>query len=76
MSFARLQRVIENAHRLEIETLLSYVADARTPAIRPVDLVLVDVPCTGTGTYRRHPDARRMKTVPRLLRLTAKNEST
>jgi len=57
-SFARLQRVLENAKRLEISTMYSYVADARMPAIRPVDLVLVDAPCTGTGTFRRHPDAR------------------
>jgi 16S rRNA (cytosine967-C5)-methyltransferase len=52
-SFARLQRVLDNAHRLEIPTLAAYVADARHPAIRPVDLVLVDA-----GTFRRHPDAR------------------
>jgi 16S rRNA (cytosine967-C5)-methyltransferase len=58
LSFARLQRVIENAERLEIDTMYAYVADARVPAIRPVDLVLVDAPCTGTGTFRRHPDAR------------------
>ena len=57
-SFARLQRVLDNAKRLEISTMDSYVADARMPAIRPVDLVLVDAPCTGTGTFRRHPDAR------------------
>jgi 16S rRNA (cytosine967-C5)-methyltransferase len=57
-SFARLGRIIENAHRLEIPSLMPYVADARQPAIRPVDLVLVDAPCTGTGTFRRHPDAR------------------
>jgi 16S rRNA (cytosine967-C5)-methyltransferase len=47
--FARaIAAVVENAERLEIDTLHSYVADARFPAIRSVDLVLVDAPCTGT----------------------------
>ncbi len=58
LSLARLQRVLDNAHRLEIPTMHAYVADARMPAIRAVDVVLVDAPCTGTGTFRRHPDAR------------------
>jgi 16S rRNA (cytosine967-C5)-methyltransferase len=58
LSFSRLQRVVENTQRLEIENMHAYVADARFPAIRPVDLVLIDAPCTGTGTFRRHPDAR------------------
>ena len=57
-SWARLQRVLDNIGRLEISNMSVYVADARFPAIQPVDAVLVDAPCTGTGTFRRHPDAR------------------
>jgi 16S rRNA (cytosine967-C5)-methyltransferase len=57
-SLARLQKVIGNTARVETHTILPYVADARLPALKPVDVVLIDVPCTGTGTFRRHPDAR------------------
>src|SRR3954468_15710213 len=57
-SFARLQRLIPTQRRLESVNIFPLVADARHPAIAPVDAVLIDVPCTGTGTFRRHPDAR------------------
>ncbi|HKC82074.1 MAG TPA: 16S rRNA (cytosine(967)-C(5))-methyltransferase RsmB [Gemmatimonadaceae bacterium] len=57
-SIARLQRLLANEYRLETTNLFPFVGDARQPAIAPVDAVLVDVPCTGTGTFRRHPDAR------------------
>jgi 16S rRNA (cytosine967-C5)-methyltransferase len=58
LSAARMRRVMDNVHRLELDNVVPYVADARRPALREVDVVLVDAPCTGTGTFRRHPDAR------------------
>ena len=57
-SLGRLQRLLANERRLETTNVFPFVGDARHPAVAPVDAVLIDVPCTGTGTFRRHPDAR------------------
>jgi 16S rRNA (cytosine967-C5)-methyltransferase len=57
----RMRRLSENLARLHLEAT-TVVADAATwrPA-EPADAVLVDVPCTATGTIRRHPDVARLK---------------
>ncbi|MBW7934162.1 MAG: 16S rRNA (cytosine(967)-C(5))-methyltransferase RsmB [Gemmatimonadaceae bacterium] len=58
LSLTRLQRLAGTKQRLELTNVALATFDARQPAIAAVDAVLVDAPCTGTGTFRRHPDAR------------------
>jgi len=56
-SEARLRMVRDNAARTGRGLGLA-VADARHPPLRSVDVVLLDAPCSGTGTLARKPDAR------------------
>jgi 16S rRNA (cytosine967-C5)-methyltransferase len=56
-SESRLHMVKENARRVG-RPLGLVVADARRPPLSRVDAVLLDAPCTGTGTLARRPDAR------------------
>ena len=58
---ARLRRLHENLARLQLEVEVVQ-ADATTwtpPAL--FDAVLLDAPCSATGTIRRHPDVARLK---------------
>jgi len=55
---ARLERMRHNIQRLDARNITLVATDARENALTPADAVLVDAPCTGTGTFRRHPDAR------------------
>jgi 16S rRNA (cytosine967-C5)-methyltransferase len=60
----RLQRVAENLQRLGLLTPRVHLqaADAADLSAwwdgQPFDAILADVPCTGSGVTRRHPDIR------------------
>lgn len=54
-SAARLERVAENLARLGLAAEV-VCADARDYGAEPFDGVLLDAPCSATGTIRRHPD--------------------
>ena len=55
----RIQALAHNLDRVQRRASL-FVTDARHPPLPNgiLDAVLVDAPCTGTGTFGRHPDAR------------------
>jgi 16S rRNA (cytosine967-C5)-methyltransferase len=57
VSAPRLARLIDNLQRTNLKAEL-VTADATTyrPA-QPIDAILLDAPCSSTGTVRRHPDA-------------------
>ncbi|MBJ3764128.1 RsmB/NOP family class I SAM-dependent RNA methyltransferase [Maribius pontilimi] len=60
LSEARMARVGENLARCGLAAEI-VVADALDYAAAPFDAVLLDAPCSATGTLRRHPDLPRAK---------------
>lgn len=60
-SEARLPRLRGNLDRLGLDAELIAADAAEWSPGRTFDAVLLDAPCTATGTIRRHPDILRLK---------------
>ena len=57
----RMARLSANLERLGLEAETVVADGSRWRPDAPADLVLLDAPCSGTGTLRRHPDIARLK---------------
>ena len=58
---ARLKRLRENLTRLSLDAELVCADVAAWTPEQPFDAVLLDAPCSSTGTIRRHPDVPWLK---------------
>jgi 16S rRNA (cytosine967-C5)-methyltransferase len=75
-SVERLRLVRENLDRVRgqvgcLGPVSTVQADALAPPVSRPDMLLLDVPCTGTGTLRRNPDIRWKLTPGRLDEMAA-----
>ncbi len=58
----RLERLKENLTRLKLEATCVHSDVLELSEASPADAVLLDAPCSATGTIRRHPDIPHVKT--------------
>lgn len=60
-SETRARRLVSNLERLGLVAEVVVADAAKWQPASPVDAVLLDAPCTATGTIRRHPDVAWLK---------------
>ena len=70
VSHGRLARLYRNLHRLGLKADVVQ-ADLTEWLSGPFDMVLLDAPCSATGTIRRHPDAALAKSASDVGKLAA-----
>lgn len=56
MDAGRLERLESNLRRLGFAAEIVCADATSPPELDPFDAILIDAPCTATGTFRRHPE--------------------
>lgn len=69
----RIRRLTGNLARLQL-TAEIITADATEWRSEPLDAILIDAPCTATGTMRRHPDIAWLKQETDIAQVTGLQE--
>ena len=70
LSAKRLERLKQNLARLNLTAEIVAADGAKWVPPEPFPLILLDAPCSATGTLRRHPDGLHLKTADDVMRLT------
>ena len=75
-SWGRLRRVVENAERLGVPEVRPVAGDVAAPPLPAgrFERVLLDAPCSGTGTLRKIPEIRYRVTAAAIERLAREQE--
>ncbi len=71
ISSSRMRRVRENLQRLHLHADCVVQDATQFTPTSPPDIILLDAPCSATGTLRRHPDVSRHRTPEDIQRLAA-----
>ncbi len=73
LKWNRLMSVVETARRMKLNNIYPLICDGVYPPFNGFfDKVLLDAPCSGTGVFHRHPEARWIRNEEDILSLTEK----
>lgn len=75
VSLARLRLVRDNLKRLKRQISLLSMDGAQPALCQAFDRVILDLPCSGTGTLRKHPELKWRLTREEISRLAAESMS-